>query len=143
MALFYGWGSTTSRLEPLQWGSLLFTTRFPEIPGTHFIDLGKIKGWVDLGATQQFENRNPGLGIQHHPFTNTARCADFQKNANSTLFITKINKKSKRNPLQAYFCSFAIFLSCSVFSSLEGTDGCDIVVCVDSLFSFGGPVLGQ
>ena len=26
MAPFYGWGSTASRLEPLQGGSLLFTT---------------------------------------------------------------------------------------------------------------------
>ena len=51
MVLFYGWGSTVSRLEPLQGGSLLFTTKFPEIPGTHFIDLGRMKGWVDLGAT--------------------------------------------------------------------------------------------
>ena len=36
MAPFYGWGSTES--------SLLFTTKFPEIPGTYFIDLGRIKG---------------------------------------------------------------------------------------------------
>ena len=36
---FYGWGSTASRLEPLRGGSLLFTTKLPEIPGTHFIDL--------------------------------------------------------------------------------------------------------
>ena len=50
MALLYGWGSTASRLEPLQGGSLLFTTKFPEIPGTHFINLGRINGWVDLGA---------------------------------------------------------------------------------------------
>ena len=34
--LFYGWGSTASRLEPHQGGSLLFTTKFPEIPGTLF-----------------------------------------------------------------------------------------------------------
>ena len=34
MAPFYGWGSTTSRLEPLRGGSLLFTAKFPEIPGT-------------------------------------------------------------------------------------------------------------
>ena len=33
-------------------GVLLFITQFPEIPGTHFIDLGRMKGWVDLGATQ-------------------------------------------------------------------------------------------
>ena len=34
MAPFYGWGSTASRLEPLPGGSLLFTNKFPEIPGT-------------------------------------------------------------------------------------------------------------
>ena len=62
MALFYGWSSTASRLEPLRGGSLLFTTRFPEIPGTHFIDLGRMKGWVDLGATQQFWTRDPSVG---------------------------------------------------------------------------------
>ena len=44
MAPFYGWGSTVSRLEPLRGGSLLFTNKFPEIPGTHFIDLGRMKG---------------------------------------------------------------------------------------------------
>ena len=42
-APFYGWGSTASRLEPLRGGSLLFTTKFPEIPGTHFINLGRMK----------------------------------------------------------------------------------------------------
>ena len=40
MAPFYGWGSTVSRLQPLRGGGLLFTTKFPGIPGTHFIDLG-------------------------------------------------------------------------------------------------------
>ena len=58
MAPFYGWGSTALRLEPLLGGSLLFTTKFPEIFGTpkfpeifgtHFIDLRKMKG-----ATQWF-----------------------------------------------------------------------------------------
>ena len=44
IASFYGWGSTATRLEPLQGGSLLFTTKFPEIPGTYFIDLRKMKG---------------------------------------------------------------------------------------------------
>ena len=42
MAPFYEWGSTAPRLEPLQGGSLLFTTKFPET-GTHFIDLGRMK----------------------------------------------------------------------------------------------------
>ena len=44
MAPFYGWDSTVSRLEPLCGGSLLFTTKFPEIPSTHFIDLKRLKG---------------------------------------------------------------------------------------------------
>ena len=44
MASFYGRGSTASRLEPLRGDSLLFTTKFPEIPGTHFTDLGRMKG---------------------------------------------------------------------------------------------------
>ena len=62
MSPFCGWGSTASRLEPLRGGSLLFTTKFPEIPGTHFIDLGRMKGWVDLGATQQIWTRDLWIG---------------------------------------------------------------------------------
>ena len=37
-------GSTASGLEPLRGGSLLCTTKFSEIPGTHFVDLGRMKG---------------------------------------------------------------------------------------------------
>ena len=44
MAPFYGWGSAALRLEPLRGGNLLFTTKFPEIPVTHSIDLGRMKG---------------------------------------------------------------------------------------------------
>ena len=44
MAPFYGWGSTPSRLQPLRRENLLFTIQFPEISGTHFIDLGRMKG---------------------------------------------------------------------------------------------------
>ena len=44
MAPFYRWDSTASRLEPLRGSSLLFITTFPEIPGTDFIDLGRMKG---------------------------------------------------------------------------------------------------
>ena len=43
MASFSGWDSTASRLEPLRGGSLPFITKFPEIPATHFIDLGRMK----------------------------------------------------------------------------------------------------
>ena len=38
--------------EPLRGGSLLFTTKFPEIPGTHLIDL-------------KYERLSRPLGIQH------------------------------------------------------------------------------
>ena len=39
MAPFFRWGSTASKLEPLWRNSLLFTSKFPEATGTHFIDL--------------------------------------------------------------------------------------------------------
>ena len=44
MGAFHGWVLTASRLEPLQAGNLHFTTKIPEILGTHLIDLGKMKG---------------------------------------------------------------------------------------------------
>ena len=65
--LFYWWGSTASRLEPHQGGSLLFTTKFPDTPGTHFIDLGK-KRWKAESTLEPpggSEHKNPGLGIPH------------------------------------------------------------------------------
>ena len=62
MAPFCGWGSTASRLDPLRGGSLLFTTKSPEIPGTHFIGFGRMNGWVDLRTTQWFWTRDPWIG---------------------------------------------------------------------------------
>ena len=43
MAPFYGWGSSNSRLVRLRGGSLPFTTKFPDILGTHFTDLERMK----------------------------------------------------------------------------------------------------
>ena len=43
MVPFYGCGSTASRLQPLQGDSLLFAAKLQEIPGTHFIDLRRMK----------------------------------------------------------------------------------------------------
>ena len=62
VALFYGWGLTDSRLEPLRGGSILFTTKFPEIPGTHFIDLEGWKAESTLEATQWFWTRDSWVG---------------------------------------------------------------------------------
>ena len=44
MAPFYGYGSAASGLEPIRGGSLLYNTKFPEIPGTCFINLRRMKG---------------------------------------------------------------------------------------------------
>ena len=62
MAPFHGWGSTASRLQPLQGGSLLFTTKFPEIPGTHFIDLGRMKAESTFEPPSGFEHGTPWIG---------------------------------------------------------------------------------
>ena len=43
MAPSYGWGLSQGT-EPLQGDSLLFTTKFPGVPGTHLIHLGRMKG---------------------------------------------------------------------------------------------------
>ena len=40
--------------EPLRRDSLFFTARSPGVPGTHLTDLGRMKGWVDLGTTKWF-----------------------------------------------------------------------------------------
>ena len=40
MPSFHGLGSTASRLDP-RGDTLCFTTRFPEIPGAHFTNLGR------------------------------------------------------------------------------------------------------
>lgn len=46
----------------LRGDSLIFSTKSPEIPCTHLIDLWRIKGWADLGATQWFWTRDPCIG---------------------------------------------------------------------------------
>ena len=61
----YGGGGTASRLELLREGSLLLTTKFPEIPGTPFIDLGKIELTLEPPRLSGFENGTTRLGIQH------------------------------------------------------------------------------
>ena len=43
MAPFYRWGSIQDYIKPLQGDSLLFTSIFQEILGTHLIDLGRKK----------------------------------------------------------------------------------------------------
>ena len=53
--------------EPLQRGSLLFTTKFPEIPGIHLINLGRMKDWASiLEPHSGFQQKSHELGIQLH-----------------------------------------------------------------------------
>ena len=47
--------------EPLRGGSLLFTTKFQEILGTHLINLRR-KGESTLESPSDFEQSTPGLG---------------------------------------------------------------------------------
>ena len=62
---FLWMGSTASRLEQLRGGGLLSITKFPDVPGTYFTDLGRMKGWLTLEPLSGFEHGTPGLGIQH------------------------------------------------------------------------------
>ena len=51
--------------EPLPGDNLHLTTESPDISGAYSINHGRMKGWVDLGATQWFQPATRGLGIQH------------------------------------------------------------------------------
>ena len=62
MAPFLWMGLNCLKARVTSRGSLLFTTTFPEISGTYFTNLGRMKGWVNLGATQWFWTRDPWIG---------------------------------------------------------------------------------
>ena len=55
MALFHGWYSTASRLEPLWGDSLLFTIKFSETAGTHFLSTSE-------GRTTKMPKSDPRKG---------------------------------------------------------------------------------
>ena len=48
-APFYGWGSTASRIGPFQGGTLLFTTKFPEILRLIYLTLHLARGYIKNG----------------------------------------------------------------------------------------------
>ena len=66
MAPFYGWGSTASRLEPLQGGSLLFTT-FYHI--WNMIWLGIKKRFYAINMIYSLNNTTA-----HQPFDKAIDC---------------------------------------------------------------------
>ena len=97
MAPFYGWSSTASRLEPLQGGSLLFTTKFPEIPGSHFIDQRK-----DERLSQPWS----------HPVVLNAGPLDCESSTLTALlkFSTKLAwTLNKKNLLASLHCLYALY----------------------------------
>ena len=52
-------------IEPLSGNSLLFTTQFPKVYGTHLTDPRRMKGWeLTLEPPSGFEPETPRLGIQ-------------------------------------------------------------------------------
>ena len=53
---------------------LFFTTKLPEILGTDLIDLGRMKGWVELEATQWFSARESSTLITR-PLVHNFICA--------------------------------------------------------------------
>ena len=52
MAPFYGGGSIIWKLKSHWEDGLLAIAKSPGVPGTPFINLGRMKDWVDLGATE-------------------------------------------------------------------------------------------
>ena len=48
---------------PLRGSSLLFSTKLPDIPDAHLVDLRSIE--VSVKPLSGFEHGFPGLGIQH------------------------------------------------------------------------------
>ena len=77
MAPFFGWSSTSSRLEPLWWGSLLFTTRFPEIPGTHKISKLFNQSMPNIKAETHKHNKNTlEKAQQKSPDTQLCNCTN-------------------------------------------------------------------
>ena len=104
MASFYGLGSIASRLQPLRRGYLVFTKLPRNCAGTHFINLGRMKGSVNFGAIQRFLTRTPGLGTQHLN-QNHSRNLELLSNKLSNLvqFLRRTNfSRETRNRIYIY-----------------------------------------
>ena len=96
------------RLQALQGGSLLFTIQFPEIAGTHFIDLRRMKGWVELGATQSFWTRDPWIenpgALTTRPLLQPSRCLLHSINAtNIEIKFGQIENNFRNTPLTCFY----------------------------------------
>ena len=90
--------------ESLWRDSLLFTTKFPGLPGAHLISLWRRKSWVDSGATQWFWTWDPWienpafkpLGHWLSSFDNTA--SNVPSSLVSWTFIQKLRQEHSTDP---------------------------------------------
>ena len=105
MVPFYGWYWTASRLELFCEGSLLFTTKFPEISGIHFTNLGSMKNlsrtWshpLVLNTKSQDWEFITLTTIYHSTFE-----IDHQQRAESFLFLDQ-RKKILKVFFSVWFC---------------------------------------
>ena len=98
MASFYGWGSTALRLLPLRGCSLLFTSKFLDIPRTHFIDLVRMKGWSKVIGNWDNKIRISQLR-ESHCRTNTSVRRKKWIQKGRTMGITVWNPSRKVNHL--------------------------------------------
>ena len=58
--------------KPLWGSSLPLTTKSPGIPGTHFMDLRRIRDWVDYGAA------GSSISLKSHQFTHILHTTTFR-----------------------------------------------------------------
>ena len=86
MGPFYGWGSTASRLVPLWGGRLLFTTKLPDISGTHW-------PWKDGRLSQRWS---------HPAVLNTT--LDWKSSALTTKVAFLVNAKIDLEIIKATVC---------------------------------------
>ena len=74
---FYGSSSTVSRIHShYKQTVLFFTFTSPGVPGTHFINLKRMKAESTLERLSGFQPRTPWLGIQHFNHWATASTPD-------------------------------------------------------------------
>ena len=122
IAPFYGLGSTAWWLEPLKGGSLIFTIKFSEIPEPHFIDFGRLKGWVDLAAIQwSYYKTVTGLKTTVTKMSNTVPRQVISGRGNSVLPFLVHTTRSKNYNNSNWFDYMAVyFVICKVMHWFHG-----------------------
>ena len=94
--------------EPLQGDSLLFTTKSPGILGTHFIDLWRMTGWVDLGATQWFWTWDPRFQQLYRKMSSvTSTFSNILQSLTEQLFLGTFLKNEKHLKKKTSFYLFS------------------------------------